>query len=72
MQANVEAMHVGLGQGSKAGEILAEAPQTGAVVCTLGARAHGGPPMEVWSCTGATVEDLGHDTDRGAVKPSTE
>ena len=36
MQANVEPTHVGLGQGSKAGEILAEAPKTGAVVRMAG------------------------------------
>ena len=38
MQANVEPMHVGLDQGRKAGEILAEARQAGSVVLVAGCR----------------------------------
>ena len=81
MQANVEPMHVGLGQGSKAGEILAEAHQTGAVVCMAGCPVQ--PPgvrrhrlrwvpahteVHQWRSGHAReplVEDLGFDTDRG-------
>ena len=81
MQANVESLRVGLGQGSKAGEILAETPQTGVVVRMAGGSVQ---PPDVrrhrlrWMPTHAEVhqrrpghareppvEDLGDDTDRG-------